>query len=95
MADRLHPLGLLRQDLTYSQVYDWFNCMEIGPCAGWMNSNSTLRKITTNAANQLSNVLKKIAKKAQYIYQNSKLLLKDMCYPHFGNGVRNEAISII
>ena len=63
MADRLHPLGLLRQDLTYSQVYDWFNCMEIGPCAGWMNSNSTLRKITTNAANQLSNVLKKIAKK--------------------------------
>ena len=58
MADRLHPLGQLRKDLTYTQVYDWFNCMEIGPCHGWMTSNSTLRQITTKNAKQLSNVLK-------------------------------------
>ena len=86
MADRLHPLGLLRQDLTYSQVYDWFNCMEIGPCAGWMNSNSTLRKITTNAANQLSNVLKKIAKKAQYIHKTVSSCSKTCATPIFVMG---------
>ena len=63
MADRIHPLGELRKDLTYSQVYDWFNCMEMGPCHGWMSSNATLRTITTQHAKQLSNVLIKIAKK--------------------------------
>ena len=34
MAKRYHPLGMLRKDLTYDDVYDWFNCMEIGPCHG-------------------------------------------------------------
>ena len=45
MAKRLHPLGLLRKDLTYANVYDWFNCMEIGPCHGWMTQNATLKTV--------------------------------------------------
>ena len=62
MAQRYHPLGLLRKDLTYNDVYDWFSCMEIGPCQGWMTQNSTLRSLTSAHAEKLSNVLKKIAK---------------------------------
>ena len=63
MARRLHPLGLLRQDLTYADVYEWFNCMEIGPCQGWMTGNATLRHLTTDHAQSLSTVLEKIAAK--------------------------------
>ena len=61
MAKRYHPLGLINKDLTYEQVYQWFNCMEIGPCHGWMSSNSTLRKITTEKAEELSRVLLKLS----------------------------------
>ena len=39
---------------TYDDVYEWFNCMEIGPCQGWMNSNASLRHYTTRRANQVS-----------------------------------------
>ena len=63
MSKRLHPLGQLRKDLTYVDVYDWFNCMEIGPCHGWMSRNATLRKITSAKAHQLSQVLQNIVKK--------------------------------
>jgi len=38
MGNRTHPLGI-----TYEQVYDFLNCLEISPCAGWMNSNETIR----------------------------------------------------
>ena len=61
MAKRFHPLGLLNQDLTYDDVYEWFNCMEIGPCHGWMTNNATLRKITTEHAKKLSEILLKIS----------------------------------
>jgi acyloxyacyl hydrolase len=47
MANRMHPLGQLRGNIRYSDVYTWFNCMEIGPCSAWMNSNVTLRKMAT------------------------------------------------
>lgn len=57
MAHRLHPLGYLNHDLRYSDVYRWFNCMEIGPCHGWMTSNSTLRQITTRHARMLTRIL--------------------------------------
>jgi acyloxyacyl hydrolase len=66
MAQRLHPLGLLKQDLTYADVYDWFNCMEIGPCHGWMSRNATLRAITTAHAQRLSKVLMTIAEKQRF-----------------------------
>lgn len=68
MSKRFHPLGQLRQDLTYDDMYNWFNCMEIGPCHGWMSTNATLRKITTHKANQLSSVLKDIAEKQKFTH---------------------------
>ena len=47
-------------------MYNWFNCMEIGPCAGWMNSNATLRAITSKRARQLNKVLRNIAEKEKF-----------------------------
>ena len=40
MANRYHPLGKYKKNIKYKDMYTWFNCMEIGPCAGWMNSNA-------------------------------------------------------
>jgi acyloxyacyl hydrolase len=47
MANRIHPLGQLHSNIRYNDVYTWFNCMEMGPCSAWMNSNVTLRKVAT------------------------------------------------
>jgi acyloxyacyl hydrolase len=47
MAERIHPLGQFHSNLRYDDVYRWFNCMEMGPCSAWMNSNVTLRKVAT------------------------------------------------
>ena len=47
-------------------MYSWFNCMEIGPCAGWMKSNATLRAITSKRAKQLNKVLSDIAEKEKF-----------------------------
>ena len=38
---------MLHQDVTYSDLYTYLNCLEISPCSGWMNTNATLRNITT------------------------------------------------
>ncbi|XP_063218353.1 acyloxyacyl hydrolase-like [Bacillus rossius redtenbacheri] len=61
MADRLHPIGQLNGDVHYRELYRWFNCMEIGPCYGWLNENATLRKLTTKVALQLNARLKDVA----------------------------------
>nr|CAD7601809.1 unnamed protein product [Timema genevievae] len=66
MADRLHPIGQVGNNVYYHDVYNWFNCMEIGPCVGWMNSNATLRKITSRAAQRLSSVLQDIVAKEKF-----------------------------
>jgi acyloxyacyl hydrolase len=47
MANRIHPLGQFHGNIRYDDVYAWFNCMEMGPCSAWMNSNVTLRKMAT------------------------------------------------
>eukprot|EP00035_Acanthoeca_spectabilis_P000993 m.76768 g.76768 ORF g.76768 m.76768 type:complete len:578 (-) comp10553_c0_seq2:4106-5839(-) len=60
LHNRIHPIGKLRGDVTYSQLYDFLNCLEISPCRGWMNSNETLRNATTERAEQLSMVLEQI-----------------------------------
>jgi acyloxyacyl hydrolase len=47
MQDRVHPLGRLHNDITYADLYEWFSCMQIGPCNGWMTPNETMRAITS------------------------------------------------
>jgi len=66
MANRYHPLGRYKKNIKYKDMYSWFNCMEIGPCAGWMNSNATLRAITSKRAKQLNKVLSDIAEKEKF-----------------------------
>lgn len=61
MAKHLHPIGQLNKDVTYADVYEWFNCMKIGPCYEWMNKNETIRTGSTKHAIQLSNILKQLA----------------------------------
>lgn len=61
LKHEIHPLGI-----TYEALYDWLNCLEQSPCWGWMNSNSTIRNITTNIAHQLSKVYDKIISEKQY-----------------------------
>ena len=34
LQDAIHPLNV-----TYPNVYDFLNCLEISPCWGWLNTN--------------------------------------------------------
>jgi len=60
MHDKIHPIGQWRQDVTYENVYDYLNCLEISPCGGWMTTNATLRNLTQTRANELSMVIKNV-----------------------------------
>ncbi|XP_022239234.1 acyloxyacyl hydrolase-like, partial [Limulus polyphemus] len=71
MAHRIHPIGQLRGDVAYSDIYKWLNCMQIGPCFGWMNDNSTWRNATTKKAQELTNVLQDLS--LTYSAQSFKL----------------------
>lgn len=52
MAERLHPIGVLHKDVRYKDMYNWFICMQIGPCNGWLNPDE-LTRITTSEVNQV------------------------------------------
>ena len=60
LATRIHPIGSLHQDVTYSHLYDYLNCLQISPCFGWLNSNETWRNLTTERAIELNAVLKNL-----------------------------------
>ncbi|XP_060161394.1 acyloxyacyl hydrolase isoform X4 [Globicephala melas] len=61
LHSRYHPLGQLNKDVTYAHLYSFLSCLQVSPCHGWMSSNKTLRTLTSERAEQLSNMLKKIA----------------------------------
>lgn len=71
MATRIHPIGRLHQDVTYADVYSFLNCLQISPCTGWLNSNETLRNLTSQRAANLSSVLQNIA--ATQTFKNFKV----------------------
>ena len=66
MANLYHPLGVYRKNLKYKDMYRWFNCLEIGPCAGWMTSNATLRAVTSKHARELNTILETLAEKQKF-----------------------------
>lgn len=39
MANRIHPIGALHNNVPTKAVYEFLNCLEISPCRGWMNQN--------------------------------------------------------
>ena len=55
VTGRTHPSGV-----TYDQYYDWSNCIEAAFCWGWLNTNSTVRDLTTQWAMSLNDVYKDI-----------------------------------
>ena len=68
MHDQQHPLGP-----SYSQMYDFLNCMGESPCWGWLNSDADARASATERAKQLNDVYTEIAatasfKNFKYIY---------------------------
>lgn len=70
LHNRIHPIGSLHNDITYSQVYDYLNCLDISPCFGWLNSNETWRNITTDRALELNAALKALV--ANETFENFK-----------------------
>lgn len=66
LHDHIHPIGSLRGDVTYTQMYEFLNCLEVSPCFGWMNANETWRNITTERAEQLNKVLRELVSNATY-----------------------------
>eukprot|EP01100_Stratorugosa_tubuloviscum_P002210 TRINITY_DN1504_c0_g3_i1.p1 TRINITY_DN1504_c0_g3~~TRINITY_DN1504_c0_g3_i1.p1 ORF type:complete len:593 (-),score=260.92 TRINITY_DN1504_c0_g3_i1:118-1896(-) len=66
MNARIHPIGIWRQDVTYTNLYDYLNCLQISPCFGWMNSNETWRNLTTERAMELNQVYTEIINERTY-----------------------------
>ena len=62
----IHPVGELRGDLTYENVFNFLNCLQISLCFGWLNSNATIRNETSDRAARLSEVLKFVAKTTKF-----------------------------
>jgi len=64
LHNETHPAGM-----TYRAVYDYLNCLHINPCPGWLNSNATIRHLTTQAAVGVNNVYYSIIEEGR-IYKN-------------------------
>lgn len=45
LHDEKHPIGI-----TYRNMYDFLNCLELNPCPGWLNSDAETRRLTTEGA---------------------------------------------
>jgi acyloxyacyl hydrolase len=56
----IHPLNV-----TYDKVYDFLNCLKISPCSGWLSTNATARKYTTELAKNLSKIYQQILDEGQ------------------------------
>lgn len=66
LYNRTHPIGSLRNDVTYADVYDYLNCLYVSPCFGWMNSNATWRNITQKRADELSATMREVITKFNF-----------------------------
>ena len=58
MHDRIHPLGSTRNDVTYEDLYNYLNCLQISPCWGWLNSDPYWRERTQLRAWELSEMVR-------------------------------------
>ncbi|KAF6041275.1 AOAH [Bugula neritina] len=77
LGNRTHPFGRWRNDLTYADVYEWWNCMQVTPCTGWLSNDATLRSLTTQRAMNLSGVMKNLAKTHKHFWSNLEVAYID------------------
>jgi len=61
MNKRMHPL-----QVTYGKLWEFVSCLGINSCWGWLNPEAYWRNFTEVRAEQLNNVLVKIAKERKY-----------------------------
>ena len=66
LHNRIHPIGSTHNDVTYSQFYDFLNCLQVSPCFGWMNTNATWRNATSKRAMELDQALQSLAINTTY-----------------------------
>lgn len=71
LHDSIHPLNV-----TYANVYDFLNCLKISPCWGWLNTNETVRRFTTQRAQNLSRVYQEIINEG-YKFKNFDMVYYD------------------
>ncbi len=71
-----HPLGL-----SYPEVYDALNCNQCNPCWGWLNSNATVRDMTSARAAQLTAVYDKIIAANASEFKNFDMYRIQMDWP--------------
>ncbi len=83
LSTRIHPVGSLHNDITYSHFYDYLNCLQISPCFGWLNSNETWRNLTTERAMQLNNAFRDVV--ANNSFKNIKVVYID---PPISEGIK-------
>lgn len=79
LSKRIHPIGSLHQDVTYADLYDYLNCLEVSPCFGWLNSNETWRNMTTQRAMELNKALQDAIVK--FTFTNFKVFYIDSPLP--------------
>ena len=79
LSNRIHPIGSLHEDVTYTDLYDYLNCLQISPCFGWLNSNETWRNKTTQRAMELNKALQDAI--AKYSFTNFKVFYIDSPLP--------------
>ncbi|KAK3741945.1 hypothetical protein RRG08_024691 [Elysia crispata] len=70
MHQRVHPVNSYSGRVTYADFYDFMNCLQISPCRGWLNTNSTIRDLTAQRMKELNKVLREIGTKYKYRYPN-------------------------
>lgn len=80
LHDRLHPAGTFRKDITYANLYDYLNCLEISPCFGWMNTNETWRNLTLQRSMELNSALKQLLDDMTFTNVEEVLFIEDIVH---------------
>ncbi len=79
MHNHIHPVGT-----KYQQMYDFMNCLEENPCWGWLNSNATVRRISTVWSNNLNRVYQNISNHQDF--KNFKFIFYSPDWVNIFNG---------
>jgi len=69
---RNYPLS---DEITYEDVYNYLNCLEVAPCYVWMSDDANIRNTGTQRAFNLSTMYNKIIE--NYSFQNFKMAYTD------------------
>lgn len=74
---RIHPLGRLWDDVTYEDMYGFWNCLELSPCFGWLNKNETIRNMTQERANNITLALWQTVNEQRHKWANLDIWMEE------------------